>query len=376
MTGVLRRLWTGAFAFYFSFYLLLSALPLYATAMGVSERALGFIIGCFAFASMLVKPWAGWASDRFGRRPLLVAGAAVFLLSSIAYGWSDGALALAVVRLVHGAGMGLFPTASSAVVADLAPADRRGEYIGHFGAAANIAMAFGPLAGMLVVDRAGFTALFAVSAVSAFTAVGFAATIPETLRDRRTAPLGVAAVLSRAALFPSLVVFCLMVTYGAQVAFLPVYAHANGINPGLFFLVFALVVAAVRGQAGRISDRRGRAPVTAVGLLLSAVALVTLAEMPSLTGMVVAGALYGIGFGAAQPALMAWCVDGVAPVDRGRALGTYFTALELGIAIGGVGAGLGVSAIGFAPTFISIGAVAAAGAALTLTRRIEPLAPA
>ncbi|MBI3634921.1 MAG: MFS transporter [Candidatus Rokubacteria bacterium] len=376
MTGVLRRLWMGAFAFYLSFYLLLSALPLYATAIGVSERALGLIIGCFAIASMIVKPWAGWASDRFGRRPLLLAGAAIFLVASAAYGWSGGALALLVVRLLHGSGMGLFPTASSAVVADLAPADRRGEYIGHFGAAANIGMAIGPIAGMAVVDRAGFATLFGLSAAIAFTALAFATTIPETLRERHTAPLGVAAALSRAALFPSLVVLCLMVTYGAQIAFLPIYAHGHGINPGVFFLVFALVVAAVRGQAGRVSDRRGRAPVAAAGLALSAAALIALAGMQNLAGFTVAGALYGIGFGAAQPVLMAWCVDRVAPADRGRAMGTYFAALELGIAIGAVGAGLAVAAVGFAATFLTVGAVAAAGAVLALMGRTSAAAPA
>ncbi|MCL6639903.1 MAG: hypothetical protein K6T92_00880 [Candidatus Rokubacteria bacterium] len=57
-------LWTGGLAFFLSFYLLLSALPLYARQAGIPDRGLGLIIGAFAFASMLVKPWAGWAADR------------------------------------------------------------------------------------------------------------------------------------------------------------------------------------------------------------------------------------------------------------------------------------------------------------------------
>jgi MFS family permease len=369
-------LWTGGFAFFLSFYLLLSALPLYARQAGVPDRVLGLIIGGFAFASMLVKPWAGWAADRYGRRPLLVAGAAIFVAASLAYGASGSAPALLAVRLLHGTGMGLYPTAATAVVADLAPPARRGEWMGIFGAAANVALALGPLAGMAVVERFGFAPLFAVSAAAAALAAAASGGLPETLAERRPVPLRLGATLSRAALFPSAVLFCLMVTYGAQVSFLPLFAHDHGLNPGLFFLVFAVVVAVVRGRGGRLSDRLGRAPVSAAGLVLGALGLGVLALTRSLGGLAAAGALYGIGFGAAQPALMAWSVDRVAPEDRGRAMGTSYTALELGIALGALSAGLAVSAVGFAPTFLAMAAVAAFGAALALAEARPPSAAA
>lgn len=369
MTRTFRLLWSGGFAFFFSFYLLLSALPLYARQVGVSDGAIGLIIGCFAFSSMLVKPWAGWASDRFGRKPLLLAGAIIFLAASLAYGVSASAPALLGVRLLHGAGMGLFPTSASAVVADLAPPERRGEYLGFFGAAANIALALGPITGMVVVERLGFGALFAGGALAAVVALAVSATVPETLREPRRIPLRLQATLSRAALFPSLIVLLLMITYGVQMSFLPLFAHEQAINSGLFFLVFALVVAAVRGHAGRVSDRLGRVPVAATGLALAAGALVMLALTRNVAGLAAAGALYGLGFGSAQPALMAWCVDRVGPQDRGRAMGTYYTALELGIAGGAMSSGLAIGAIGFAGTFLATAGAAVAGAVLALTAR-------
>ena len=45
--------------------------------------------------------------------------------------------------------------------------------------------------------------------------------------------------------------------------------------------------------------------------------------------------------------------DGVAPGQRGRAMGTIFTALELAIAVGSIAAGLAIAAIGFAMTFVA-----------------------
>jgi MFS family permease len=223
-------------------------------------------------------------------------------------------------------------------------------------------MAVGPLAGMEVVRSFGFAALFAVAAACAMVALGLSAVVRETLEAPARVPLRLRATLSRAALLPSAIVLCLHVTYGAQVSFLPLHVDRQGLNPGLFFLAFALVVAVVRGHAGRLSDRLGRRPVAVTGLVVTALAVVTLTFTADVRGLFAAGILYGIGFGTAQPALTAWTVDAVEVQDRGRAMGTYYTALELGIAIGAVGAGVAAAAFGFAATFLTAAGVAVLGA--------------
>lgn len=362
-------LWSGALAFFFSFYLLLPTLPLYARALGIAEARIGLIIGFFALSSMAVKPWAGWAVDRYGRQPILVLGALIFVGASVLYGWTETAGALLLIRIFHGAGMGCYPTAGTAVVADLTPPERRGEAMGVYGAAANLALALGPLAGVWVAERAGFPVLFAVSAVTAILALSLTLSLREPLAERRRAPFGLAAVLSRAALFPSAILFCLMATYGVQVAFLPLYVQSlEGGNPGVFFLAFALVVAAVRGYAGRLSDRIGRAPVTAAGMLLVGVAMGALALRAELTALLLAGALYGIGYGTAQPALMAWSVDRVPAEERGKAMGTFYTAFELGIETGAIGFGFLLSRVGYPLMFCLAGALALAGGVLAVAR--------
>ncbi len=364
--GPLRLLWSGAFAFFFSFYLLLPTLPLYARQAGASDPAIGFIVGSFALASMVVKPWAGWASDRFGRKPVLLAGLAIFVVASLWYGVATGTLTLVLVRLVHGCGMGLFPTAASTAVTDVAPPGRRGEYLGFFGAAGNTAMAFGPIAGMAVVGYAGFGALFLVGAVTASAGLLISTTVPETLSRPRRLPFRLGATLSRAALAPAGIVLLLTITYGVQVAFLPLFAHEQHMNPALFFVVFALMMATVRGRAGRLSDRLGRPPVAVTGLLLVASALVTQVIARTALGLIAAGMLYGVGFGSAQSALMAWCVDRAGPHDRGRAMGAYYTAFELGGGMGAILAGVAVDRVGFAVTFLIVVATTVAGALLAI----------
>lgn len=362
-------LWGGACAFYLSFYLLLATLPLYARDLGIAESWIGLIIGIFAASSMIVKPVAGWAADRYGRRPVMLVGAALFLASSLLYPWSQSVAALLAVRLLHGAGMGLYPTGSAAIVADIAPAARRGEAMGLWGAAASIALATGPLAGVEISARLGFPALFAISAAVALGALVVTPAIRETLPARTAVPFRPGALMSGAVLHPCLVLFGLMATYGLQVAFLPIHAQAQGTNPGLFFLALALVVALVRGAAGRLSDRIGRGPVAAGGLALVTVSLIVLAVGAGPWPLALAGLLYGLGFGTAQPALMAWAVDLVPVVERGKAMGTYYTALELGISVGAIGSGYLAARIGFPAVFTAAAALSVAAAAIAVTRR-------
>ena len=361
-------LWASSFAFFLSFYLLIPALPLYARALGIAEGQIGLIIGAFAASSMVLKPLAGWAADRWGRKPVLLAGAMLFLVAPLLYPWSRTVGALLGVRLLHGAGMGLYPAAGAAMVADLSPPARRGEAMGFWGAAGSVALALGPLCAVWIVDRWGFDALFRFVACLALAALVLTAANSETLATRGAQAFAWGALLSRAVVLPCLVVFCLMTTYGAVVAFLAIYAQSLGANPGIFFLVMAAVIALTRGYAGLLSDRAGRAPVAAAGLVVASTALVVLASGGGVEVLATAGALYGLGVGTTQPVTMAWAADLVSPEERGKALGTFYAAFELGIASGAVGFGAVLARSSFAVMFLTAAVMALTGAAFALIR--------
>jgi MFS family permease len=102
----IRLLWLSAFTFFLSFLLLLSALPIFARRLGASDAAVGVIMATFAVSSLLLRPPTGWAADRFGRRPFMLAGALVFVVATLAYGWTGGRAGpgpgAAAARLRHG----------------------------------------------------------------------------------------------------------------------------------------------------------------------------------------------------------------------------------------------------------------------------------
>jgi MFS family permease len=366
LTPQFVRLWIGGFAQFLSFFLLLPALPVYARTLGIPESRIGLLTGAFPLAAMLIRPVAGWAADRYGRRPFLLGGALVFAVSSALYAVSGTLPGLMLVRGLHGCGMGLYPTGGMAMAADLAPPARRGYVMGLVGIAANVALAIGPAAGLLVVDRWGFGWLFAVSTGMALVALVLALGQPETLAAPVRVPLALGSAFSQVALYPCAIVLCLMSTYGVQSTFLPLYAVTRGAHAGVFFTVMACAVILSRGIGGGLSDRVGRAPVAAVGTacVTAAMGFVTLGS--GSWALVVSGVLYGLGLGAAQPALIAWCVDLASPTERGKVMGTFYTALELGIATGAIGAGFLVAQTGYTTLFLVSAGVALAASGLAL----------
>ncbi len=89
-------------------------------------------------------------------------------------------------------------------------------------------------------------------------------------------------------------------------------------------------------------------------------------------GVLVGGAILGLGFGSAQPALMALLTDRVTPAERGKAMGTFYTAWELGITTGATGAGWLLAVADFETLFLFASAIPVGGAFLAL--RARPIA--
>ena len=347
-------------------------MPLYVADLGGTSTQIGLIIGLFALVAMIMRPPTGWLIDTRGDRMVLVAGMAIFLLASLGYLLAPSVGGILAVRLFHGLGMGLFPTAATVVIADLAPPARRGEAMGWFGIANSIGFIVGPAGGLAVVARTGYTTLFVLAAGAAALGLVCIWLLPPP--TRKPAPPArlprLEDVFSRAALLPSAILLFLYFPYGGVLSFIPIVATQRGLaNAGLFYAVFAGAMVLVRSKAGEISDRRGRAAVILPGMVLAAVSLLVLGLTTGPAGVLVGGAMFGISFGMVQPTLMALAADRVSPAERGKAMGTFYTAWELGIAAGAAGSGWLLNSIGFGTLFLVGAVLPLAGAVLSLKAR-------
>ena len=347
----------STFTLFTSFYFLLVTLPLYILIIGGTKSEIGLIIGVFTISAVLLRPHLGREVDRRGRKNVLIAGLLVFLLSMLLYDYARSVASLLLLRVLHGIGWGAATTAATTLIADIAPPRRRGEAMGFFGMAANVAMAIGPVLSIMLLDATSFTLLFAISAAVALASLLLVLPVSETIVVHPKTPL-----FSREAFFPSSIMFIVTLTYGAIVSFLPLFAREQGIaNPGVFFTVFAITLILVRVLAGKISDIRGRRFVIVPGMVLITLGLWVLSNADSLLYFLAAALLYGLGFGSVHPALIALLVDRVGESGRGAAMGTFTAAFDLGIGAGSILLGIVLQLSGFREMYLLSALVVLAG---------------
>ncbi|MDF1505996.1 MDR family MFS transporter [Roseisolibacter sp. H3M3-2] len=122
-----------------------------------------WITTAYLVASTVMVPVYGKLSDTRGRKPVLLAAVALFLVGSVLCGLSPTTGALVAARAVQGLGAaGLFTTAF-AVIADLFPPRERGRYTGLVGAIMGLSSVVGPLVGGFLTDRFGWHWVFFVN---------------------------------------------------------------------------------------------------------------------------------------------------------------------------------------------------------------------
>jgi MFS family permease len=143
---------------------LVPAVPRYVQGpLAAGDVAVGLVVGAFSLSAFFLRPWVGGLGDRWGRRPLMVLGAGLFTVSVLGYGTASSPEALAGLRLLTGAGEACFFVGALTTVADLAPAQRRGEAMSLASLALYVGIGVGPLQGEVAIERSGFGAAWALA---------------------------------------------------------------------------------------------------------------------------------------------------------------------------------------------------------------------
>ena len=354
----------SSFLFFTSMFVLLPVLPPYIVQeLNGTESQVGLIMGAFAAASILSRPSSGRIVESRSRKSGLALGALIYGVAPLFYTFAETIPIMLVLRFCHGAGIAFFTTASSVLVADLAPPSRRGEAMGYFGMMMNFAMAIGPFMGGALVEQMGFASLFLLASGLGFLILALLPFLSEPNRlTPSSTPTKRPALLSKEAILPGCVAACMSMTVGSLIAFLPLFVLERQLgNPGLYFIVFSLVVVITRPIAGKWSDRFGRSVVIIPGLLFLALAMTVLSQAQTLPWLFCAAAIQGIGFGSVQPALLALGADRATAQTRGPVLATLMMALDLGHAMSGVGLGLVLEQTSFTVTYLCVAGIAVLG---------------
>ena len=164
-------------------HLIIPALPDTARALGVSAGAIQLTITLYLIGLAIGQLLYGPISDRFGRRPVLLGGLALFTLAGIATAAAPTAWALVVARILQSIGACAGLVLGRAIVRDSAAPDRAAAQLAMLTMVMSMAPAIAPVLGGYATAWIGWRAAFALLAIiGAVTLVLAVLMLPETNR--------------------------------------------------------------------------------------------------------------------------------------------------------------------------------------------------
>ncbi|MFC7327005.1 MFS transporter [Marinactinospora rubrisoli] len=260
-------------------FLVSPLLPTIAADLDVSEVAAAHTVTAYTLAYAAGAPFLGALSDRFGRHPTIVAGAALFCVSNVVAGLAPSLAMLIAARVLGALGAAMAGPSIWAHLAETSPEESRGRAIGTGMALFAAGQVFGVPAGGFSVGLGGWPAPFLLLALlSAIAVAGVAAQTrpgrwPDAPRPGGTDLRAVLTVWADGTLRHVLVtvLFLQAANLGAY-TFLGVVLHARfGLTVDQLGLLGILVGAgsfAGSLAAGRLGDRARRLGRSGTGLVV------------------------------------------------------------------------------------------------------------
>jgi DHA1 family inner membrane transport protein len=337
--------------------------------------AAGNLVALQSVSWGIASVFAGAASDRWGRRLILVGGQLLLAISGIAVVFADSYPAVAAWRVLGGFGGGAYMGAVFATVADHVPMARRGRSLGWVVTGQSLALVLGVPAMTLIGAAVGWRgAVLAHACVVLLGALVIVLVVPHGQHLARQAPLSARATLQLVG--PRVLTLLLSgsaerVCYSALAVFLPTFLLTRFlVDPttlalGLGVVAIGNFVGNIVG--GQLTDRV-RVPqlVVACSLTLAgAIALPLLMWSPAAVASIVLGFGYTLLNATSRPALLT-LLSHVSVEARGAVMGLNITFASLGWIAATLFGGFVESVSGFGGLGVLVCCCGACGAALAL----------
>jgi MFS family permease len=322
-------------------------LPVFlVTSLGASAKAIGTIEGLAESISSLLKLFAGYLSDRLGKRKaLVVAGYSLASIARPLLAFAQTWTQVLAIRLTDRVGKGIRTAPRDAMIADTVRTEQRGIAFGFHRAMDHGGAVIGPLIGYLLVvlfvaksrepTTGEFSRIFLVASIPALIAVVVAAVF---MRESPVKPAHGTEVLKLSLRgFDSnfkrfLLVLALFTLSNSSDSFLILRAVDSGVSVAMVPLLWAAhhamkVLSSLFG--GDLSDRLGRKRLIVSGWILYAAVYAGFAFATQEVSLWILFLIYGIYFGLAEGAEKALVADLVRPEQRGTAYGLYNLAFGI-----------------------------------------------
>ena len=354
-------LWTITFTLLFltnilmwsGFSLLYSTMPLYAEDIGSPQSLIGLIMGVYPLFALLARPYAGYIYDVAGRKKVFLLSMLLITVATFGNIIATTILALIIARMLQGFFFGIATTGAGTIVADIVPADRRGEGVGYAGLGSTFSLAVGPIIGLWVMNKAGYTALFITSGTLVALAIVLSLFIsyPQIKLERKKITLD--NIIEKRVLSVAVITVIYSSLTGVLLTYVILFSEEIGIaNGAIYFMLNAAGVAVSRLFAGSIMDKNGPRHVFLAGIIVTILGLLLLAASKEIILYSTASFILGLGSGIVMPTLQAMVINMVPADRRSAATATHLTFVDIGISGGSIVIGLFTAFTSLAAMFL------------------------
>jgi EmrB/QacA subfamily drug resistance transporter len=162
------------------------AVPQIAFEFETSASTIGWLVTAYLLAATAFSVPFGRIADISGRRPLYLAGIAIFAASSGLIYFSTSFVMVLILRLAQGVSGAMIFSTNTAILLDAYPANMRGRVLGYSSAMIYVGLSLGPVFGGLLTHNFGWRSVFIVNFIVSATAffVAFAG-IPKNAKTDR-----------------------------------------------------------------------------------------------------------------------------------------------------------------------------------------------
>jgi MFS transporter, DHA1 family, multidrug resistance protein len=342
--------------------MMLPAIPLLATAFGISAGTAAQTITALAVGRFVGLPISGAVLDRLGTRSALIAGPVLGCVAGLLAATMPWFAAILALIFLIGVAESVWVIAREVAGIDLTRPDQRGRVLSGFHGVNNLGLALGPLFGGVLTEGIGFKAVFVAYAACAAISGVIGFSVHDSRPSTHSRPASDSAkgsldfmqrLYALRVLFhqisPDLRATYIVLVFATFTSFvhrvtvqsiLPLYASSRfGLTPkeiGLLFTISGFAVFAMILPAGFIVDKVGRKWATVPSTGIPALAFLLIPFAGTFFQLAVLLAFLGIANGLSLGSLATSTYDVVPPNARGRLQAARRTIAE----IGGIGAPL------------------------------------
>jgi MFS family permease len=342
-------------------------LPLFSQAMGADDAIIGLIAVFSPLAGILFSFPIGVLSDHLGRKRLLVASGAVFLIAPFLYLFISDPIWLIPIRFFHGTATAILGPVISAIIAERFPV-HKGEMLGQYASATLIGRTIAPLVGGAIISYfmfyPGLIEYRIVYIVAALAAVPvFIMTL--LYHEKMSATLNILPFSvfresfmtffsNRRLRGTAFVDMATYFAYGAFETFLPILLSSRGIDAyetGIIFAVQVLIIAATKPLFGWIADRIDKRIQIVAGLILIGCSIAIIPLELSFPQFLAVSSLFGLGMSVSTVATSAYVADVAKKENIGASMGALSSIMDIGQSTGPLVTGIVIMAAGYTSGF-------------------------